>query len=158
MQASIGLNNDQALFGDRAIIIRTPYLPTFAGMFENKTTRGNGMAHFGEIAKAFNNLALDLSKRGKLGKNKKNMNGLYLRTLMVFLAYANLPVKECNAQNAKSYMKNKLNFEASSATISRNTGALRELGLLTLVEDSLDARVKIIELTTLGAKFAKLMR
>ena len=154
MQASIGLNNDQALFGDRAIIIRTPYLPTFAGMFENKTTRGNGMAHFGEIAKAFNSHALELSKRGKI----KNINGLYLRTLMVFMAYANLPVKECNAQNAKSYMLNKLNFEASSATISRNTGALRELGLLILVEDPLDARVKNIELTTLGAKFAKLMR
>ena len=148
MQASIGLNNDQALFGDRAIIIRTPYLPTFAGMFENKTTRGNGMAHFGEIAKAFNSHALELSKRGKI----KNINGLYLRTLMVFMAYANLPVKECNAQNAKSYMLNKLNFEASSA------GALRELGLLILVEDPLDARVKNIELTTLGAKFAKLMR
>ncbi len=154
MQASIGLNNDQVLFGGRTIIITTPYQPISICTLITKKEGTNGMAHFGDIAKAFNSHALGLSKRGKI----KNINGLYLRTLMVFMAYANLPVKECNAQNAKSYMLNKLNFEASSATISRNTGALRELGLLTLVEDPLDARVKNIELTTLGKEFAKLMR
>jgi hypothetical protein len=116
------------------------------------------MADFGKIAKAFNNLALELSKRGKLGKNKKNTNGLYLRTVMVFMAYANLPVKECNAQNAKSYMLNKLNFEASSATISRNTSVLRDLGLITSVKDPSDTRIKLIMLTSLGMVFAKLMR
>jgi len=154
MQASIGLNNDQVLFGGRTMIITTPYQPISICTLITKKEGTNGMAHFGDIAKAFNSHALGLSKRGKI----KNINGLYLRTLMVFMAYANLPVKECNAQNAKSYMLNKLNFEASSATISRNTGALRELGLLTLVEDPLDARVKNIELTTLGKEFAKLMR
>jgi hypothetical protein len=154
MQAKVGLNNDQALFGGRAMITTTPYQPISICTLITKKERTNGMAHFGDIAKAFNSHALGLSKRGKI----KNINGLYLRTLMVFMAYANLPVKECNAQNAKSYMLNKLNFEASSATISRNTGALRELGLLTLVEDPLDARVKNIELTTLGKEFAKLMR
>lgn len=155
MQAKVGLNNDQVLFGGRTMIITTPCLPTFSCNLKTITKEGiNGMAHFGDIAKAFNSHALGLSKRGKI----KNINGLYLRTLMVFMAYANLPVKECNAQNAKNYMLNKLNFEASSATISRNTGALRELGLLTLVEDPLDARVKNIELTTLGKEFAKLMR
>ena len=157
MQASIGLNNDQVLFGGRTIIITTPYQPTICNLITKKEGT-NGMAHFGDIAKAFNNLALKLSKRGKLGKNKKNTNGLYLRTVMVFMAYASLPDKECNAQNAKSYLLNKLNFDANFATISRNTSALRDLGLVTSVEDPTDARVKRITLTALGKEFANLMR
>ena len=156
MQASIGLNNDQVLFGGRTMIITTPYLPTFSCNLKTITKEGiKGMAHFGDIAKAFNNHALKLYKRGKLGKN---MNGLYLRTVMVFMAYASLPDKECNAQNAKSYLLNKLNFDANVATISRNTSVLRDLGLITSVEDPTDARVKIISFTTLGKEFAKLMR
>ena len=155
MQASIGLNNDQVLFGGRTMIITTPYLPTFSCNLKTITKEGiKGMAHFGDIAKAFNNLALKVSKRG----GSKNINGLYLRTLMVFMAYANLPDKECNAQNAKSYLLNKLNFDANVATISRNTSVLRDLGLITSVEDPTDARVKIISFTTLGKEFAKLMR
>lgn len=154
MQASIGLNNDQALFGGRAMIITTPYQPISICTLITKKEGTNGMAHFGDIAKAFNNLALKVSKRG----GSKNINGLYLRTLMVFMAYANLPDKECNAQNAKSYMLNKLNFDANVATISRNTSVLRDLGLITSVEDPTDARVKIISFTTLGKEFAKLMR
>ena len=154
MQASIGLNNDQVLFGGRTIIITTPYQPISICTLITKKEGTNGMAHFGDIAKAFNSHALGLSKRGKI----KNINGLYLRTLMVFMAYANLPDKECNAQNAKSYMLNKLNFDANVATISRNTSVLRDLGLITSVEDPTDARVKIISFTTLGKEFAKLMR
>jgi len=154
MQASIGLNNDQALFGGRAIIITTPYQPISICTLITKKEGTNGMAHFGDIAKAFNNLALKVSKRG----GSKNINGLYLRTVMVFMAYASLPDKECNAQNAKSYLLNKLNFDANVATISRNTSVLRDLGLITSVEDPTDARVKIISFTTLGKEFAKLMR
>jgi len=154
MQASIGLNNDQVLFGGRTIIITTPYQPISICTLITKKEGTNGMAHFGDIAKAFNNLALKVSKRG----GSKNINGLYLRTLMVFMAYANLPDKECNAQNAKSYLLNKLNFDANVATISRNTSVLRDLGLITSVEDPMDARVKIISFTTLGKEFAKLMR
>ena len=153
MQASIGLNNDQALFGGRAIIITTPYQPISICTLITKKEGTNGMAHFGDIAKAFNNLALKVSKRG----GSKNINGLYLRTVMVFMAYASLPDKECNAQNAKSYLLNKLNFDANSATISRNTSALHDLGLVTSVEDPKDARVKRITLTTLGKEFANLM-
>jgi DNA-binding MarR family transcriptional regulator len=112
------------------------------------------MADFVEIAKVFNNLALKVSKRNGL----KHKNGLYLRTVMVFMAYASLPGKECNAQNAKSYLLNILNFDANVATISRNTSVLRDLGLITSVEDPKDARVKMISFTTLGKEFAKLMR
>ena len=153
MQASIGLNNDQVLFGGRTMIITTPYQPTICNLITRKK-KGNGMAHFGDIAKVFNNLALKVSKRNGL----KHKNGLYLRTVMVFMAYASLPDKECNAQNAKSYLLNKLNFDANVATISRNTSVLRDLGLITSVEDPMDARVKIISFTTLGKEFAKLMR
>ena len=155
MQANIGLNNDQALFGGTPLIITTPYQPTFFCNLKTKTKEGkNGMAHFGDIAKAFNSLALKLSKRGKI----KNINGLYLRTVMVFMAYASLPDKECNAQNAKSYLLNKLDFNANVATISRNTTVLRDLGLITSVEDPSDARIKLITLTSLGKEFANLMR
>jgi hypothetical protein len=153
MQANIGLNNDQVLFGGRTLIILIPYHPNICILITKKE-RTNGMAHFGDIAKAFNNLALKVSKRG----GSKNINGLYLRTLMVFMAYTSLPDKECNAQNAKSYLLNKLDFDANVATISRNTSVLRDLGLITSVEDPTDARVKIISCTTLGKEFANLMR
>ena len=155
MQASIGLNNDQVLFGGRTMIITTPYQPISICTLITKKEGINGMAHFGDIAKAFNNHALKLYKRGKLGKN---MNGLYLRTVMVFMAYASLPDKECNAKNAKSYLLNKLDFDANSATISRNTSVLRNLGLITSVKDPSDIRIKLIMLTSLGKEFAKLMR
>ena len=112
------------------------------------------MADFVEIAKVFNNLALKVSRRNGL----KHKNGLYLRTVMVFMAYASLPDKECNAQNAKSYLLNKLDFDANVATISRNTTVLRDLGLITSVEDPSDARIKLITLTSLGKEFANLMR
>jgi len=154
MQASIGLNNEKALFGGRAMITTTPYLPISICTLITKKEGTNGMAHFGDIAKAFNSLALKLSKRGKI----KSINGLYLRTVMVFMAYASLPDKECNAQNAKSYLLNKLDFDANVATISRNTSVLRDLGLITSVEDPSDARIKLITLTTLGKEFANLMR
>ena len=154
MQASIGLNNEKALFGGRAMITTTPCLPiSICTLITNKEGK-NGMAHFGDIAKAFNSLALKLSKRGKI----KSINGLYLRTVMVFMAYASLPDKECNAQNAKSYLLNKLDFDANVATISRNTTVLRDLGLITSVEDPSDARIKLITLTSLGKEFANLMR
>jgi len=49
---------------------------------------------------------------------------------------------------------NKLN----SASLSRNNAVLTKLGLIKLVEDPKDARAKIVELTPVGEKFAKLMR
>ena len=158
MQVNIGINNELALFGGRALIRTTPYQPIVTYKLNKKTKverKGKiGMAHFGDIAKEFNTYVLDLVNRKKI----KNQNGLYLRTLMLFMAYANTHSKERTVSNAISYLDNKLNFIANSATVSRNNDVLTQLGLIKLVEDPNDARAKIVELTPVGEKFAKLMR
>lgn len=153
MQVNIGINNDALLYGGRSLIITTPYLPTFTSTKTNKEGK-NGMAHFGDIAKAFDQHTRDLVNRKKL----KNQNGLYLRTLMLFMAYANIPSKERTPSNATSYLIDKLNFHANSAMVSRNNQVLTELGFIKLVEDPEDARAKRVELTPVGEKFAKLLR
>ena len=152
MQVNIGINNDALLYGGRSLIITTPYrldLPA-----DIKTNERKGMAHFGDIAKAFDQHTRDLVNRKKL----KNQNGLYLRTLMLFMAYANIPSKERTPSNATSYLIDKLNFHANSAMVSRNNQVLTELGFIKLVEDPEDARAKRVELTPVGEKFAKLLR
>ena len=152
MQVNIGINNEVSLYGGRDFTETTPYQPTF---ITTKTKKGdNGMAHFGDIAKAFDEHTREMVKEKKV----KNQNGLYLRTLMLFMAYVNIPVKERTPSNATSYLINKLNFPASSAMISRNNHALVDYGLIKLVEDPTDARAKTVELTPVGEKFAKLMR
>ena len=155
MQVNLGINNELALFGGRALIITTPYQPKYNCIEQQNDEKGkNGMAHFGDIAKEFNTYVLDLAKRNKI----KNQNGLYLRTLMLFMAYANTHSKERTVSNAISYLYNKLNFTANSATVSRNNDVLAELGLIKLIESPTDARAKVVELTPVGEKFAKLMR
>ena len=151
MQVNGIKNNGALLFGGRSFITTTPYLPTSTSQIKNER---KGMAHFGEIAKAFDQHTRDLVNRKKI----KNQNGLYLRTLMLFYSYVNIPSKERTPQNAISYLIDKLNFHANSAMVSRNNQVLTELGLIRLIEDPEDARAKKVELTPVGEKFAKLMR
>lgn len=154
MQVNIGINNDALLFGGRSFIITTPYLPKFICQYKTNEERKKGMAHFGEIASAFDKHFKEVMSRKKLN----NKNGLYMRTLMLFCAYVNIPSKERNPSNAISYLIDKLNFSANSAMVSRNNQVLIELGLIRLIEDPSDARAKQVELTPVGEKFAKLMR
>ena len=147
------VNNTGAVgsLGVRAMIITTPYPPVALAITRKEK---QGMTHFGDIAKAFNNHVLKLVQKKKI----KNQNGLYLRTLMLFMAYAQLHKDERTVQNAKSYLLNKLDFNANSATISRNNYVLYELGFLELIENPENAREKMVRFTPLGLEFARLMR
>ena len=77
---------------------------------------------------------------------------------MLFMAYAALKPDDRTVQNAKTYLLNKLDFNANSATISRNNKILKNLGLLKLVEVPGNAREKQARLTALGEEFAKLLQ
>ena len=147
------VNNTGAVgsVGVRAMIITTPYPPVALAITRKEN---EGMKHFGDIAKAFNNHVLKLVQKKKI----RNQNGLYLRTLMLFMAYANLSRDERTVQNAKGYLLNKLDFNANSATISRNNYVLYELGFLELIENPENAREKMVRFTPLGEEFARLMR
>lgn len=112
------------------------------------------MAHFGDIAKAFNSYVMELVRKKKI----KNSNGLYLRTMMVFMAYSCMNEQERTVQNAMEFLERKLNWRTNSASMSRNNSVLFELGLITMVEDPGDARAKRIMITRKGEEFAKLVR
>jgi len=150
MQANIGITSGS--LGCRAMIITNPFQPVRLPLKNNE--RINGMAHFGDIAKAFNSYVLELVQKKKI----KNTNGLYLRTMMVFMAYACVRETDRTVQNAMDFLERKLNWRTNSASMSRNTSVLFELGLLTMVEDPSDARAKLIKFTKRGEEFAKLVR
>lgn len=151
MQVNNNINTGMGSFGVRAIIITTPTPPV---PFAEKLERENGMKNFNEIVKAFNNRVQSLQAKGK----EISTNGLYLRTVMLFMAYAALKPDDRTVQNAKTYLLNKLDFNANSATISRNNKILKNLGLLNLVEVPGNAREKKAKLTALGEEFAKLLQ
>ena len=151
MQVNNNINTGMGSFGVRAIIITTPIPPV---PLVEKLERENGMKNFNEIVKAFNNRVQSLQAKGK----EISTNGLYLRTVMLFMAYAALKPDDRTVQNAKTYLLNKLDFNANSATISRNNKILRNLGLLNLVEVPGNAREKKAKLTALGEEFAKLLQ
>lgn len=112
------------------------------------------MAHFGDIAKTFNSYVVELVRKKKI----KNNNGLYLRTMMVFMAYSCMNEQERTVQNAMEFLERKLHWRTNSASMSRNNSVLFELGLITMVEDPSDARAKRVVITKKGEEFAKLMR
>lgn len=152
MQANIGTNRTGSFTGCRALIITNPFQPI---RLPNSISKGiNEMAHFGDIAKAFNSYVMELVRKEKI----KNSNGLYLRTMMVFMAYSCMNEKERTVQNAMEFLERKLNWRTNSASMSRNNSVLFELGLITMVEDPGDARAKRIVITRKGEEFAKLMR
>ena len=152
MQANIGTNSTGSFIGCRALIITNPFQPI---RLPNSTLKGiNEMAHFGDIAKAFNSYVMELVRKKKI----KNSNGLYLRTMMVFMAYSCMNEQERTVQNAMEFLERKLNWRTNSASMSRNNSVLFELGLITMVEDPGDARAKRILITHRGQEFAKLVR
>ena len=155
MQANIGTDSTGSFTGYRALIIKNPFQPLFY-LLTNKYERINKMAHFGDIAKTFNSYVIELVRKKKI----KNTNGLYLRTMMVFMAYSCLGERAENLTPSKAmqWLEQKLNWRTNSASMSRNNAVLFELGLITMIEDPEDARAKVVILTKKGEEFAKLMR
>ena len=62
MQVNIGINNEVSLYGGRDFTETTPYQPTFT---QQKQKGRNGMAHFGDIAKAFDEHTREMVKEKK---------------------------------------------------------------------------------------------
>ena len=154
MQANICTKSVGSFSGCRAIIITNPFHPIRLTKTINE--RIKGMAHFGDIAKTFNSYVIELVRKKKI----KNTNGLYLRTMMVFMAYSCLGERAENLTPSKAmqWLEQKLNWRTNSASMSRNNAVLFELGLITMIEDPEDARAKVVILTKKGEEFAKLMR
>ena len=110
------------------------------------------MRKFIEIAITFNNHAELLIKTKKLN----NLNGIYLRTIMLFYGYSKLSPDMRTVQNGVSYLKENLELNFNSASMSRNNHALVELGLIELMQSKIDKRTKLVKLTPIGEKFKKL--
>lgn len=85
--------------------------------------------------------------------NLDTNNGVYVHQIMLFHAITTLADKDLFVQSANRKMKDLYGMDFNSASLSRNTRALMNIGLIKLVPSSNDARQKEIVLTTKGHQF-----